>query len=223
MWTSTTAYRGARRLALLLAFGLALTVLDGCDDSPSWHAMDVSNSSPPLDFTMVRASDGQKVTAADYRGQIVMLYFGYTFCPDVCPLTLSNIAHVLDRLGADARHIRVLFVTVDPTRDTLPVLAEYVGHFGPQVEGLRGTPDQLAALARRYRIAYSVTPGDDGQSTEVTHSSAVYVFDGSGAARLLLTSLATADPDLDGAAGDLRHLDEETHPPSLITRVLRLF
>lgn len=101
-------------------------------------------------------------------------------------------------------------MTVDPNRDTLPVLADYVQNFAPQIVGLRGTSDQLAALARRYRLAYSVTPESAGHPYEVTHSSAIYVFDGSGAARLLLSSLSTASPDLAGITADLKRLVSET-------------
>ncbi len=107
---------------------------------------------------MTDAMTGQKVTAADFRGKVVLLYFGYTQCPDFCPTTLTNLTHVLDRLGARAKDVRVLFVTVDPNRDTLPVLKQYAAAFGPQVVGLRGTPDELANLARRYRVGYSVMP-----------------------------------------------------------------
>lgn len=211
-----------RRAIGLIGAGLCLLSLAGCDSNAKWHSMNVSGSSPPLDFTMTRASDGKQVTAADYHGRIVMLYFGYTYCPDVCPTTLSNVAEILKRLGPDAQHVRVLFVTVDPNRDTRSVLAAYVKNFAPQVEGLRGTPDQLAALARRYRVVYSVTPETKDHPYEVTHSSAIYVFDGSGAARLLVPSLASTTPDIAGTAADLRRLVEETSPPGFFTRLLRL-
>ena len=169
---------------------------------------------------MTRASDGREVTAADYRGQVVMLYFGYTFCPDVCPTTLANIAAVFDRLGPQAaQHVRVLFVTVDPERDTEPALAAYVKNFAPQIEGLRGTPDQLAALARRYRVAYSVAPATRDHPYEVTHSPAIYVFDGSGAARLLVSSLGTPAPDVAGTAADLQRLVDEAHPQGWFARL----
>ncbi len=158
---------------------------------------------------MTRASDGKPVTETDYRGQVVMLYFGYTFCPDVCPTTLSNVSRILDRLGSRAPQVRVLFVTVDPNRDTLPVLAAYVKNFAPQIEGLRGAPDQLAALARRYRVVYSVTPETKGQPYEVTHSSAIYVFDKSGAARLLVSPLTISNVDIAGVTADLKRLIEE--------------
>ncbi|MGH9518587.1 MAG: SCO family protein, partial [Terriglobales bacterium] len=121
-----------------------LSMLASCSKAAPWHALNVSGSAPPLQFSMTRASDGKLVTSADYRGQVVMLYFGYTFCPDVCPTTLANLSRILGQLGPDAQQVRVLFVTVDPNRDTLAVLKAYVKNFAPQVDGLRGTPDQLA-------------------------------------------------------------------------------
>jgi protein SCO1/2 len=186
-----------------------------------WHALNVSESSPSLAFTMTRASDGKQVTQADYRGRVVLLYLGYTFCPDVCPTTLSNLADALEQLGTEASAVRVLFVTVDPARDTLPVLAEYAANFAPEIQGLRGTPDQLAALARRYRLVYSVTPGTRDRPYEVTHSSAIYVFDRSGAARLLVSSLGSAKPDIKGLAADLRQLVEEPSQPGFLARLQR--
>ncbi|MBS0222712.1 MAG: SCO family protein [Proteobacteria bacterium] len=200
---------------------LGIMVPSGQAGATQWHALDVSESSSSLAFTMTRASDGKQVTQADYRGRIVLLYLGYTFCPDVCPTTLSNLADVLEQLGASSSDVRVLFVTVDPRRDTLPVLAEYAANFAPQVEGLRGTPDQLAALARRYRLVYSVTPGTKDHPYEVTHSSAIYIFDRSGAARLLVSSFDSPKPDVKDLATDLRRLIEETSGPNFLVRLQR--
>jgi protein SCO1 len=201
-----------RRLAGLIATGIGLVLLAGCGSGAKWHAIDVSGNLPPLSFTMIRAEDGKEVTQADYRGKIVLLYFGYTNCPDVCPQTLANIDDILSRAGSAAKKVRVLFVTVDPNRDTDSVLAAYAKNFGPEIVGLRGTPDQLAKLARRYRVVYSVTPAGAGHPYEVTHSSAVYVFDGSGNARLLIASLASTTPDLAGTAADLKRLVVESQP-----------
>jgi protein SCO1 len=212
-----------RRAMWRVCAGFWLVLLASCGDSAKWHSIDVSGSLPPLSLTMIRASDGKQVTQADYRGRVVLLYFGYTFCPDVCPTTLSNIAEFLTRLGPQAQHIRVLFVTVDPNRDTPAVLAAYVKNFGSQIEGLRGTPDQLAALARRYRVVYSVTPATADHPYEVTHSSAIYVFDGSGAARLIIASLSSTTPDIAGTETDLKRLAGESHPPGLLARLLQLF
>jgi protein SCO1/2 len=167
----------------------------------AWNSTDVSGALPSLQFTMTRAADGKTVTAADFRGKIVLLYFGYTSCPDVCPTTLLNATTMLKSLGEKADDVRVLFVTVDPNRDTLKVMKEYTGSFAPQVVGLRGTPDQLAALAKRYRVAYSVKPV--GESFEVTHGTAVYVFDRAGAIKLLFSDLETPGAKLGPMTADL--------------------
>jgi protein SCO1 len=172
----------------------------------AWNSTNVSDELPALQFTLTRSTDGKIVTAADYKGKIVLLYFGYTFCPDVCPTTLLNIADMLKTLGKKADDVRVLFVTVDPNRDSLPVLKTYAAAFAPQVIGLRGTADQLAALAKRYRVSYSVTPASPGHPYEVTHSAAVYVFNRGGAIKLLFTGLSKAGFSLAGTTEDLRNM-----------------
>ena len=193
--------RGLLAAALALPFPLA-----ACGDGGDWHDIDVTGTSPSLEFTLAEAPTGRIVTEAAFRGAPTMLYFGYTSCPDVCPLTLQNAASALARAGAVARATRFLFVTVDPDRDTLPVLAEYTALFGPAFVGLRGTPDQLARLARRFRIAYAVTPATRTAPEAVTHTSIVYVFDRDGAARLIVPSLATSTPDIAGVSSDLARL-----------------
>jgi len=170
----------------------------------AWNSTDMTGVMPRLDFTMTRASDSKAVSAADYRGKIVLLYFGYTNCPDVCPTTLLNITDMLKSLGKKADDVRVLFVTVDPNRDSLDVLKQYTGAFAPQITGLRGTPDQLATLAKRYRVSYSVTPAQDGRPYEVTHGAAVYVFNRAGDIKLIFTTLSQPDQKLARALADLR-------------------
>jgi protein SCO1/2 len=168
----------------------------------SWHATDISGAMPPLGFQMTRANDGVAVSANDYRGKVTILYFGYTHCPDVCPTTLANLSEVLDKLGPRVDQVRVLFVTVDPDRDTGALMKGYVNSFAPQIDGLRGTADQLTALARRYRVAFSVTPDAPGHPYEVMHSNAVFFFDRDGRARLV----STDTKDIDGTAADVKRL-----------------
>jgi len=201
----------------LLATTLAAAPLADCGNSRPWHDIDVSGALPALDLTMRRAPGGAVFTQADVRGKVALLYFGYTYCPDVCPLTLQHLAMVLARMGPVSADVRVLFVTVDPNRDTLAELGRYVALFGPGIIGLRGTPDGLGRLARRYRVAYSVTPPGGGHGYEVTHSSAIYAFDRTGAARLLIPSMASSAPDIAGVAADLGRLVHER--PSLLRRV----
>lgn len=211
-----------RRNLFRLAGPAVLLPLAGCDSSNKWHEDDVTGSLPSLSFDMFDATDDKPVTAADFRGKVVLLYFGYTNCPDLCPTTLTNVATVLHRLGKYANDVRVLFVTVDPNRDTLPVLKRYVALFAPQVVGLRGTPDALTSLTRRYRVAYSVTPAHDGHPYEVTHSAVIYIFDQHGNARLLVSDMATQHPDIAGTTADLRRLITHPSSPSLLRRIIQM-
>lgn len=141
---------------------------------------DITDAMPRLVFHM--SQGGHPVTAEDFRGKVVALYFGYTQCPDVCPATLANLTDMLGKVNSP--NVRVLFVTVDPGRDSDAVLSDYAKAFSPQVVGLRGNPNQLAALARNYRVAYSVK---QGPPYEVMHSNAVFFFDKDGRARLVTT------------------------------------
>ena len=151
-------------------------------------ASDISGVMPDLSFKMTRANDGATVTADSYRGKAVLLYFGYTHCPDECPTTLANLAKILHALGPDANSVRVLFVSVDPARDTPTILKAYVNTFAPQIDGLRGTDDQVASLARRYRVLYRVTPATAPANVEVMHSDSTFFFDAAGRARIVTTS-----------------------------------
>jgi len=202
--TQASLLRAGSRLAAgaaLLAICLAAVVLAGCSRGKPWHLKEISGLLPALKFEMT-ADDGSIVTADDYKGKVVMLYFGYTHCPDVCPTTLAKLALVLSQLGSKADRVRVLFVTVDPSRDTLPVLKEYVHAFDSHFVGLRGTDGQLEALAKRYRVSYEIGPKDPQGNYEVTHSSAIFIFGQDGKARLLATSTSSV-PDI---AADLKRL-----------------
>ncbi|HEX4078990.1 MAG TPA: SCO family protein [Rhizomicrobium sp.] len=176
----------SRALVLLL-----FVILAACGRPTTADTTDITGVMPPLAFAMVRVNDGAQVSAADYRGKIVLLYFGYTHCPDECPTTLANLAATLKRLGHEAGRVRVLFVTVDPARDSLAVLKSYVAAFAPQIDGLRGSENAVAALARRYRVIYSVTPATSARPYAVMHSDSLYAFDASGHARFV--TLSTSD------------------------------
>jgi protein SCO1/2 len=211
-----------RRRLLISAAGMAVLMLCACHPKSKWHEQDISGALPGLAFNMTDATTNKPVTAADFRGKIVMLYFGYTQCPDFCPTTLTNLADVVQDLGSNADDVRVLFVTVDPGRDSIPALKQYAAAFAPQVVGLRGTPDELATLARRYRVAYSVTPAGSGHPYEVTHSSIVYVFDQSGSARLLVDSMARPNPDIVGTTKDLQTLIAQHPSHGILDRILQI-
>jgi protein SCO1/2 len=182
-----------RIAALLLSLTLSLA-LAACG-RPASHMTDISGAMPRLDFRL--SQYGKPVTADIFRGKAVALYFGYTHCPDVCPTTLANLTDMLGRVKSP--NAVVLFVTVDPDRDTAAVLKAYTGAFSPRVAGLRGTANQLADLARRYRVAYSVSKGPP---YEVMHSNAVFFFDPEGRARFVTTDTS----DTAGMAEDVRRL-----------------
>jgi protein SCO1/2 len=121
--------------------------------------------------------NGEPVTEKDFRGRFMLVYFGYTLCPDVCPTTLNAVADALDRLGPKAEKVQALFITVDPKRDTPAVVKQYAAAFGPRVVGLTGTPDQIAQVAKEYRVYYAehrTGPGPDDYSMD--HSSVLYLM-----------------------------------------------
>ncbi|MGH8299411.1 MAG: SCO family protein [Steroidobacteraceae bacterium] len=199
---SSGVMRG-RPAAMLVAAALILTAaLTACTHRDSPYALEnVTGLVAPLDFHLTNQDD-QAVTAADYRHDLVLLYFGYTRCPDECPTTLAMLANALHTLGPEASEVRVLFVSVDPRRDTTAVLKRYVSNFGPEFVGLRGDQAELTDLSKRYRVAYHYEQPDKYGNYEVDHSSAIFVFDGDGRARLLGDSDNTAQQ----VASDLRRL-----------------
>ena len=177
-------------------------ILTGCaPDQDGWRLTNITGLMPELAFTLTDDT-GETVTAADFRGRPVLMYFGYTHCPDVCPTTLATIRRALGRLDAGAERVRVLFVTVDPARDDRKVLHRYVNAFGPQFVGLRGTPDQLHDLTRRYRVVYNRDQPDPAGRYQVAHSSAVFAFDRQGEPRLV----ARPGDSAEAIARDLRRL-----------------
>ncbi|MBN3809008.1 SCO family protein [Paraburkholderia sp. Ac-20347] len=188
--------RAAQRFVPAIASsGTALAtaaLLSACSHpAEPWQLTDVQGHLPDLAFTLT-ADNGRPMTARDLRGQTTLVYFGYTHCPDVCPETMARLMQVIANLGPDAQHVRILFISVDPARDTPSALHAYVGAFDAQhALGLTGSDAQVEALAKRYRVAYQMEKRDPDGSYEVTHSSAVYVFDAQGHARLLATDRDT--------------------------------
>nr|WP_094783327.1 SCO family protein [Paraburkholderia ribeironis] len=184
----------------------ALAALAGCTQrAEPWQLTNVTGHLPDLEFTLT-GDDGRPVNGDSFKGRTSLVYFGYTHCPDVCPETMGRLMQVLDKLGPDAQKVRILFITVDPARDTPQALRDYVGAFDPQhAEGLTGTVRQIESLAKRYRVAYQMEKRDPNGNYEVTHSSAVYVFDSQGHARLLATDHDTPDT----IAQDLRRIIDD--------------
>ena len=129
-------------------------------------------------FSMVN-QDGQAVTEKDFAGKAMAMFFGFTFCPDICPTTLVRLTALMAGLGSDSAKVQVILVSVDPERDAPQVLKEYLRAFDSRFVGLTGTPDQLAALARNYRIYYKKVPDASGGYT-MDHSAGVFLFDTKG-------------------------------------------
>ncbi|MBN34522.1 MAG: SCO family protein [Rhodospirillaceae bacterium] len=140
-------------------------------------------------FTMT-AHDGTPVTEESLKGRRALIFFGFTFCPDVCPTTLNEVAAWLDELGEDGELIDPYFVSVDPARDTPERMAEYAGYFSPRITGLVGTEEQLAAMASSYKVYYARIDLDDGDYL-MDHSAAVYLMDGDGRFYDAITHTAT--------------------------------
>jgi protein SCO1/2 len=174
--------RTIARFAVLVAVAAALVA--GCaPDSPTFKASDVTGSAFGRDFALTD-HNGKPRTLADFRGKVVVLFFGYTHCPDVCPTTLAELAEALKRLGPAAEKVQVLFVTVDPERDTPDLLSRYVPAFDPSFLGLYGDADATARIAKEFRILYQKQPGRTSESYTVDHSAGTFVFDPQGRLRL---------------------------------------
>jgi len=165
--------------ALCLAFALA-----GCGGGdPKFQLTDVTGADIGREFALTD-HQGQPRTLQDFRGKVTVIFFGFTHCPDVCPTTLSDFAQVMKALPpADAARLQVLFVTVDPERDTREVLAQYVPSFHPSFLGLYGDAEATARTAKTFKIHYRKQPQPGGSYT-VDHSAGTYIYDAEGRLRL---------------------------------------
>lgn len=188
---------------------LSLLVVAGCSEPDyKWSLYDVSGHLPNLEFSL-KGVGNKTVTQADLKNKTVLVFFGYASCPDICPTTMAQLTEVIAKLGDDARDVRILFISVDPHRDTPDMLQAYVDAFNKNAVGLTGSEKEVAALARRYRIAYQIEkpkPGDSAEIYDVTHSRGVFIFDRFGKARLL----ASDTEAIDTVTADLRRLIQTT-------------
>jgi protein SCO1/2 len=178
-----------RRRALL---GLALAALAaaGCDrllpgGKTPFHGVDITGSDLGPDFRLTD-HNGKERSLADFRGKVVAIFFGYTHCPDVCPTTLSDMANAVKALGPDGGRVQVLFVTVDPKRDTPELLRNYVPAFNPTFLGLYGDAAATAKVTKDFKIYAAERPGRTPESYTVDHSAQTLVFDTRGKLRLML-------------------------------------
>ncbi len=163
--------------AVLVCAGIGYSVYMALDGRPEQSGAAVGGPFRLID------GDGREVTERDFAGRHMLVYFGYTFCPDVCPTTLLNASGALEEIGPErASKVRLVFISIDPERDTPEVVRDYAGHFYPGTVGLTGTPEQVAAAARAWRVYYrKAPPGDeDEDSYLVDHSSILFLMDGDG-------------------------------------------
>ena len=158
-----------------------------------------------MDFRLTD-HEGQPVGPATLVGRPTMVFFGFTFCPDVCPTTLSDISGWLDALGEDAGQMNVVFITVDPDRDTVEAMAEYVGYFHPAIRGWTGAQDQIARAAEGFRASYERVPTDGGDYT-MNHTASVFLFDAAGG---LVSTIDYHEPREFAVPKIRRALEEET-------------
>lgn len=153
---------------------------------PTFNALDITGAPGFGNDFRLTDHTGKPRTMADFRGKAVALFFGFTHCPDVCPTTLVEMKQVTEKLGKDGERLQVLFVTVDPQRDTQELLAKYVPSFNPTFLGLYGNADATAKVARDFKIIYRMQPGKTPDSYTVDHSAGTLVFDPKGQLRLFI-------------------------------------
>jgi protein SCO1/2 len=187
----------ARIAAVLFALALGACGLD----QPQFNNTDITGAEYGKALSLADPS-GKIRTLADFKGSVVVVFFGFTQCPDVCPTTLAEMKTVKKLLGEDAKRFQVLFVTVDPERDTPELLAQYVTAFDPTFLGLRGDPETTAKVAKDFKVFYQKVPGNTPDSYSVDHTAGSYIFDPQGNLRLFVRHGQSADK----IAADIKQL-----------------
>jgi protein SCO1 len=193
----------ARRAGLTALAALAGTaLLSACRrGGDSFRSTDLTGASYGKSLELVDHT-GRPRTLEDFRGKVVVVFFGFTQCPDICPTTMLTFANARKRLGAKADDVQVLFVTLDPERDSPEVLAQYVPAFDPTFLGLRGDAEATARAAREFKVFYERVPGRQGGAYTVDHTAASYVIDRQGQLRLYVRH----SQSVDDVEADLRRL-----------------
>ena len=187
-------------MALAAASSLSLMACDGpVSSGSSFKGIDITGADYARGFTLTDFH-GQARSLADFRGKVVMLYFGFVQCPDVCPTALTRAAAVMQQLGPMATDVQVIFITVDPERDTPDLLREYLASFHPSFLALTGSADQIKAAADEFRVYFKKVP--TGSSYTMDHTALSYLFDRQGRIRVVLRHEQTADD----YAADIRQL-----------------
>ena len=182
-------HRHPRRTALKTALALltlpaAAGLLSACTQAkPQFQSVDLTGAEYATGFSLTD-HNGQVRTLKDFAGKVVVVFFGFTQCPDVCPTTMAELAQVKKLLGADGDKLQAVFVSVDPERDTPEILKAYMGNFDPSFVALRPTPAQLADMAKDFKVFYKRVDGKTPGSYSMDHTAGSYVFDGNGKIRL---------------------------------------
>ena len=177
------------RRALLLAALAGLAPLAACDGAmpgagkPGFKSIDITGAEYARTLQLA-GPEGQARSLADYKGKVVVVFFGYTQCPDVCPATMAELAEVKRSLGPDGARVQGIFVTIDPARDTAELLKAYAANFGPDIVALRGTPEQTLAAAKEFKVFFNKVPGKTDTSYTMDHTAGSYIFDAKGRLRL---------------------------------------
>ncbi|MFM0231549.1 SCO family protein [Paraburkholderia sediminicola] len=191
-----TARAAARVTVIACALGGALLVAGCGKQPPAFQNLDITGNTQFGSAFSLPDTSGKVRTMADYKGKVVVLFFGYTHCPDVCPTTMAELSQALQQLGPeDAKRVQVLFVTVDPDRDTPALLAQYVPAFNSTFVGLRPADQaQLTRITKDFRVYYAKVPGKTADSYTMDHTAASYVFDPDGKLRLFARDGQGATP-----------------------------
>ena len=183
-----------RRLALLCLPILAVAGLAACSpDKPAFKGIDITGATYARELNLPDSS-GKPRSLADFKGKVMVVFFGFAQCPDVCPTTLAEIAEVKRKLGADGARVQGVFVTVDPERDTPEVLKAYISNFNPDFVALRGSLEETKAAAKAFKVFFAKVPGKTEGSYTMDHTAGSYIFDESGKVRLFVRYGGGAEP-----------------------------
>jgi len=169
--------------ALVAVIATALLLAACSPEAPTFKGADITGASFGRELALAD-HHGKARTLADFRGKAVVIFFGFTQCPDVCPTALSALAEAMRRLGPDASRVQVLFVTIDPERDTADLLSRYVPAFHPSFLGLRGDAEATARVAKEFKVIYQKVPGQTPDTYTMDHSAGLYLFDPQGRLRV---------------------------------------
>ena len=192
---------GAMKFTLVL---LMAVLLHACKETHDWHASDVTGMMPDLDFSLI-GPDSEAVDASELQGKPLLMFFGFTHCPHICPTTLTRLSVIMKKLGPQAEDVRVALVSVDPVRDTPEVMRDYTTSFGPWFLGLTGSDAALTALRKRYGVYAAMESSSSKGNYNVMHTTAVFAFDARGRIRLLISDLG----DSDAVVADIKHLIDQ--------------